>query len=108
MAKKVPPKSKKSRAKKVGTARRPMFLDGSDMLIKATWLYHHRKLTQEQIAQQLGFSRPTIVRLLRQAAEQGLVTVSLRSDALSRVELSARRVDNFGLREAVLVAAADG
>jgi len=108
MAKKVPPKSKKSRAKKVGAARRPMFLDDSDMLIKATWLYHHRKLTQEQIAQQLGFSRPTIVRLLRQAAEQGLVTVSLRSDALSRVELSAQLVERFGLREAFIVPTVDG
>ena len=108
MEKKIPPKRKKSRAKKVGKARRPMFLDESDILIKATWLYHHRNLTQEQIAQQLGFSRPTIVRLLRQAAEQGLVTVSLRADALSRVELSAQLVERFRLREAFIVPTAEG
>src|SRR5258708_21487243 len=102
MEKKAPPKSKKSRAKKVGHPTRPMFLDESDILIKATWLYHHRNLTQEQIAQQLGFSRPTIVRLLRQAAEQGLVPASLRPDALSGAELAAQLVARFGLREAFI------
>jgi len=80
MAKKVP-QEQESRAKKVGAARRPMFLDDSDMLIKATWLYHHRKLTQEQIAQHWGF--PTTIVHCSPSREQGLVTVSLRSDALS-------------------------
>jgi DNA-binding transcriptional regulator LsrR (DeoR family) len=92
----------------VGEARRQMFLDETDLLIKATWLYHHRNLTQGEIARQLGFSRPKIVRLLRQAAEQGLVTISLRADALSRVELSAQLVERFGLREAFIVPTVDG
>lgn len=108
MEKKLSPNGKRRRGKKVGTARRPMFLDETDVLIKATWLYHHRNLTQEEIARQLGFSRPTIVRLLQQAAEQGLVTITLRADALNRVELSAQLVERFGLREAFIVPTADG
>ncbi|MBV8900339.1 MAG: sugar-binding transcriptional regulator [Verrucomicrobia bacterium] len=74
-----------------------------DALTKITWLYHHRKLTQEQIAQELGLSRTSIVRFLRQAADEGLVTVSLRLDDLRRMESSTRLAERFGLKEAFIV-----
>jgi DNA-binding transcriptional regulator LsrR (DeoR family) len=68
-------------------------------LAKVTWLYHHRNLTQEQIGHELGLSRPTVARLLRQAIETGLVTVTLRPDLLRRAEISERLSQQFGLRE---------
>ncbi len=68
---------------------RPPLLSEEEAFAKVTWLYHHRKLTQEQIGQELGLSRPAVARLLRQAVETGLATVSLRRDLLQRIELSA-------------------
>jgi DNA-binding transcriptional regulator LsrR (DeoR family) len=47
-----------------------VLLGQKDTLAKATWLYHHQKLTQQQVADELGLSRPTVVRLLRQALEE--------------------------------------
>ena len=78
-------------------------LGRKDILAKTTWLYHHQKLTQQQIADELGLSRPTVVRLLRQALEQGIVTVSLRLDVLRQMELSAQLAKRFALQEAFIV-----
>src|ERR1700751_189851 len=80
-----------------------VLLGQKDTLAKTTWLYHHQNLTQQQIADELGLSRPTVVRLLRQALEQGLVTVSLRSDLLRRMELSVELAQRFGLQEVFIV-----
>jgi DNA-binding transcriptional regulator LsrR (DeoR family) len=78
-------------------------LRGEDALATVTWLYYNRKLTQQQIAKELGISRPTVMRMLRQAEESGLVTVSLRLDILQRLEASRKIAEHFGLREVFIV-----
>ncbi len=98
------------RAKRGRQKTTPKVLLGQkNILATATWLYHHQKLTQQQGADELGLSRPTVVRLLRQALEQGLVTVSLRSDLLRQMERSVELAQRFGLQEVFIVptAAAD-
>jgi DNA-binding transcriptional regulator LsrR (DeoR family) len=92
------------RAKRGRQKTTPMVLLGQKYtLAKATWLYHNRKLTQQQVADELDLSRPTVVRLLRQALEQGLVTISLRSDVLRQMELSVELAQRFGLQEVFIV-----
>lgn len=78
-------------------------LGQKNTLARVTWLYHHQKLTQQQIADELGLSRPTVVRLLRQALEAGIVTISLRLDVLKQMELSAQLAQRFGLEEVFIV-----
>ena len=80
-----------------------LLLGQKDTLAKATWLYHHQKLTQQQVADELGLSRPTVVRLLRRALEEGIVKVSLRLDVLRHMELSTRLAKRFGLQEVFIV-----
>jgi DNA-binding transcriptional regulator LsrR (DeoR family) len=94
-----PKRGKRGRRKVTPT----VLLGQKDTLAKATWLYHHQKLTQQQVADQLGLSRPTVVRLLRQALEEGIITVSLRLDVLRQMELSTRLAKRFGLREVFIV-----
>ena len=72
-------------------------------LARATWLYYHQKLTQQQVAHELGLSRPTVVRLLRQALDEGIVTFTLRPDLLQRMELATGIARRFGLREVFVV-----
>src|SRR4030081_3082386 len=79
--------ARKGRRKTALTGGRSTLLNEEDALAKVTWLYYHRKLTQQQIAEELGISRPTVIRLLRQASESGLVTVSLRLDILRRMDI---------------------
>jgi DNA-binding transcriptional regulator LsrR (DeoR family) len=94
---------KRGRKKSALSSARTTLLDDRNALAKVTWLYHHRKLTQQQIAEELGLSRPTVMRLLRQATEEGLVTISLRLDILRCMEISARMSQKFGLKEIFVV-----
>ena len=97
----VPTKRAKRRRRK--TTSPAVLLGQKNTLARATWLYHHQKLTQQQVANELGLSRPTVVRLLRQALEEGIVTVSLRLDVLTQMELSSRIAQRFGLEEVFIV-----
>jgi DNA-binding transcriptional regulator LsrR (DeoR family) len=95
--------ARKGRRKSALLGARSILLNEQDALSKVTWLYFHRKLTQQQIAEELGISRPTVVRLLRQASEEGLVTVTLRLDILRRMDLAAEMAQLFGLKEVFIV-----
>jgi DNA-binding transcriptional regulator LsrR (DeoR family) len=94
---------RKGRRKTALTGGRSTLLNEEDALAKVTWLYYHRKLTQQQIAEELGISRPTVIRLLRQASESGLVTVSLRLDILRRMDIAQEMAQRFGLKEVFIV-----
>lgn len=52
------------------------------ILVRAAWLYHVGGLTQEEVAGRLGVHRTRVVRLLAEARERGLVSVSINHDAV--------------------------
>lgn len=69
---------------------------------RAAWLYYAEELTQSQIAEKLGVSRSTVIRLLRRAKESGLVQITLGVSAQTfeaERDLEAR----YGLRLARIV-----
>lgn len=47
--------------------------------VQAAWLYYINNLTQQEIATRLGISRVKVTRLIRQARENDLVTISINS-----------------------------
>ena len=75
------------------------------LLSKASTLYYLRNLTQAQIAQRLGVSRPTISRLLHEAREQGVVTISVSPAPGLHLALESRMEEQFGLEQALIVTA---
>ena len=52
------------------------------ILVRAAWLYHVGGLTQEEVAGRLGVHRTRVVRLLAEARERGLVSVSINHEAV--------------------------
>jgi DNA-binding transcriptional regulator LsrR (DeoR family) len=78
---------------------------GNDMdaTINAAWLYYHHDLTQAEIAKQLQVSRPTVANLLARARNQGIVTIALRPDLLSRLSLADELRTRFKLQNAFIV-----
>lgn len=46
-------------------------------MARTAWLYYSEELTQGQIAEKLGVSRSTVIRLLQRARQSGLVNISL-------------------------------
>lgn len=75
------------------------------VLAEVATLYWIDKLTQEQIARQIGRSVPTVSRLLTEAEAAGIVEVRVRYPAPVEPSLQAELTDRFGLRVARVLAA---
>lgn len=81
-------------------------INNQNFLLKIAWLYHIQGLTQDQIAQRVSLSRPTIIRALQQAQEKGLVEIRLTVPLPHTTLLENNLEEAFshcGLREVIVV-----
>lgn len=86
-------------------------IDDPELLLKVAWLYYVKDLTQEEIAKQVGLSRPTIIRLLKLAREQRIVEFRITRPLPRAFELGFQLEETFGpygLQEAVVVSPSNG
>ncbi len=56
------------------------------LILRAAWLYYMGGLTQEAVARRLSVHRTRIVRLLSEARERGLVTITIHHAAIREIE----------------------
>jgi DNA-binding transcriptional regulator LsrR (DeoR family) len=75
------------------------------LAVRAAWCYHMLGLTQAEVAERLGLTRMRVNRLLAEARERGLVTVSIDSPLAENVELEEELRSRFGLSDARVVLA---
>lgn len=73
------------------------------LLLRAARLYYEDDLTQQEVAEELGISRPTVSRLLAQARQEGIVQITVADPFATHEELEARLAEIFTLRRAVVV-----
>ncbi len=68
------------------------------LLVRVAWLYYFASLTQEEVAGRLGLNRTRVTRLLSEARERGLVSVTIQHES-ARI-LSVERVleQRYGLQ----------
>jgi DNA-binding transcriptional regulator LsrR (DeoR family) len=76
---------------------------GGDPVIWAAWLYYEEGMTQEEIARQLGVSRGSVVNLLQESRDSGIVTISVASHHLRSVSLARQISERFGLAECLVI-----
>lgn len=71
--------------------------------------YYELGLTQQQIAAELGIGRARVIRLLAEARERGVVTISINSPLLENLDLAEALCQRFALNgaEVCLVQADD-
>ena len=69
----------------------------------AAHLYYERKLTQKEIARELGISCPTVSRLLSCVQQEGIVQIAVREPAWRNSDLKAPLIDTLGLDTVILV-----
>ena len=69
-----------------------------DDMYQAASRYYVQGETMDAIAKQLGLSRSSVSRLLKEARETGLVRISLADEAGSRSPLAASIGRTFGVR----------
>ncbi|OBZ13690.1 MULTISPECIES: sugar-binding transcriptional regulator [Bacillales] len=77
--------------------------DKLSKMIDAARLYYELNYNQEEIAQKLGVSRPTISRFLQQAKDEGYVQIKIVSPNDNNDVLADRLEKKFGLKKAVIV-----
>ena len=73
-------------------------------LAEIAWLYYGQDLTQEQIAQEMRLSRPTVSRMLREARERGIVDIRVRYPFQTVRALEERLRAGLGLEECRVLA----
>ncbi|GGH16347.1 transcriptional regulator [Alsobacter metallidurans] len=77
--------------------------DDAQTQVRAAWLYYMEGLTQAEVADRLKMTRLRVNRLLVDARGSGLVNISINSRLESCVRFERALVDEFGLRDAVVV-----
>lgn len=79
----------------------------ASLLLRVAQLYWEEGLGQDRIAAQLGYSRPTVSRMLAQARSAGIVTVTVSHPIQRLMALEERLAAAYGLKEARVAEAAE-
>jgi deoxyribonucleoside regulator len=64
---------------------------------------YERKLTQEEIARELGITRPTVSKLLSRVQQEGIVQIAVREPEWRNSDLEAPLIDTLGLDTVIFV-----
>jgi DNA-binding transcriptional regulator LsrR (DeoR family) len=94
-------KSAQPRAKRSMLSTPPEF--AGDPIVWAAWLYYEERMTQEEIAEQLGVSRASVVNFLQEARDRGIVTIAVASEHLQSVRIARELAKRRGLASCVVV-----
>lgn len=74
--------------------------DKDAQLANVALLYYGEGLTQSEIAKRIGVSRPTVVNMLKDCRDRGIVEIRVGGDVLSGSNLSRQLCERFGLQDA--------
>ena len=78
-------------------------LNDKRVTIKVCDLYYNQKLTQNQICELMGLSRPTVSRILAEAQECGIVSIKIEGlDSLKHWDAEQSLKEKFGRRRLIL------
>ncbi|MGX7262672.1 sugar-binding transcriptional regulator [Enterococcus crotali] len=74
-------------------------------MLKIVTMYYEQGLTQAVIAKKMGISRPVISKILQQAKERGVVSVSIKDESAYVVELALRLEATYQLTDVIVIPA---
>ncbi|WP_284946911.1 sugar-binding transcriptional regulator [Acidisoma cladoniae] len=74
-----------------------------DAVIWVAWLYYEEKLTQEEIARIIGVSRGSVVTMLQESRESGIVTITVAPHHLHSVSLAQDITRRFGISDCLVI-----
>jgi deoxyribonucleoside regulator len=77
--------------------------DELHQMITAARLYYEDGITQEDIAKEMGISRPTISRLLQRAKEEGIVQISILDPFDTDEDIADQLVTKCSLQKAIVI-----
>lgn len=76
---------------------------GDDALLWAAWLYYEEGLTQSDIAEKMGLSRPSVNAYLADARTRGIVNIEINPDKFRTLSIAQALRDHFGLQDCLVI-----
>jgi DNA-binding transcriptional regulator LsrR (DeoR family) len=70
--------------------------------VKVAYYYYKVGMTQDEIAKKMTMSRQRVNRIIKKCLETGIVTISIRENLNTNVELEAQMEERTGLNEVVI------
>lgn len=67
------------------------------LIVRVAWMYYIGGLNQEQTASRLGLHRTRVNRLLSEARDRGLISVTINHEAARNIEVESSIARRFGL-----------
>jgi len=73
--------------------------------LKAAYLYYYDNLSQKEVADKLNISRPTLIKLLKEARQEGMVKIEIYDyrNYSNLIKIERQLCEKFGLKDAKLV-----
>lgn len=87
--------------------RRKLFDSSDSLRLRATWMYYSHGRTQREIAEKLGISRTSVIRLLEDARQRREVRFWIEEAEERCIELGIELEKCLGLNEAVVIPSGD-
>jgi len=88
--------------------RKPPTRFGEDNLLWAAWLYYEEGLTQAEIAEHMGVSRPSVNAYLADARTRGIVSIEIAPERFRALTLARAMQDHFGLSDCYVIPSEGG
>jgi len=82
--------------------------EGASLRLRAAWLYYKHAMTQKDVADHLGVSRTTVIRLLAEALDRGEVRIWIDEGEAGCMALAVALERHLKLDEAIVVPEARG
>lgn len=71
-------------------------------MLKIVTMYYEQGLTQAVIAKKMDISRPVVSKILQQAKEDGIVSISIKDESAYTIELGLRLEKNYQLKDVLV------
>ena len=81
--------------------------ESRSLLIEVARLYYEQQLTQTEIGRHIDMSRSTVSRMLQEARDMGIVTITIAYDVVRNYKLEYALTDTFGLRDVRVIESFD-
>lgn len=86
-----------------------VYAETSSLRIRAAWLYYNQGMTQKDVAEKLGISRSTVIRMLDEAIKRSEVQIWINEGVEDYIKLGTELEKRYGIDEVVIVpSATDG
>lgn len=74
-------------------------------MLKIVTMYYDQGLTQSEVAKKIGISRPVVSKILQQAKEVGVVSISIKDESAYTTSLALQIEKHYHLKEVIVVSA---